>query len=80
MADPSMPAAKLLPSDDAVLLCGDDPNRPDFSSLSEGNSGQFAHAAMVGALPVPAQHPDCNNSAQEPPRLAARQQHHAPGQ
>ncbi|MGZ6673862.1 MAG: hypothetical protein ACXVFM_16090 [Solirubrobacteraceae bacterium] len=69
---------QLSPADNAVLRTSDDPNRPEFSSVSEGNSGRLAHAAMVGASAVPAQHPVCINSAQEPPRLSAHQ-HDAPG-
>ena len=43
------------PRDDTVLLGGDEPNRSGFSSASEGNPNWFGHAAMVGALAVPAQ-------------------------
>jgi hypothetical protein len=46
---------KLHPRDDTVLLGGDEPNRSGFSSVSEGNPNWFGHAAMVGALAVPAQ-------------------------
>ena len=66
------------PRDDTVLLGGDELNRSGFSSVSEGNPNWFGHAAMVGALAVPAQRPVCTNSAQESPPLTAHQ-HDAPG-
>jgi hypothetical protein len=44
---------QLRPTDDAVLLARDRPNCFGFSSVSDGNSKQFAHNAIVGAHAVP---------------------------
>jgi hypothetical protein len=52
-ADPGR--QQLRPTDDAALLACDRPNCFEFSSVSDGNSKQFAHTAIVGAHPVPAQ-------------------------
>jgi len=52
-ADPGR--QQLRPTDDAVLLACDRPNCFEFSSVSDGNSKQFAHNAIVGAQPAPAQ-------------------------
>jgi hypothetical protein len=46
---------QLRPSHDPVLLPRDRANCFGFSSVSDGNSKQFAHNAIVGADPAPAQ-------------------------
>jgi hypothetical protein len=70
---------ELRSGHDPRLLARDRANCRKLPPDSGGNLRQFGHAAMVGALAVPAQRPVCDNSAQEPPRLAARQHDDAPG-
>jgi hypothetical protein len=45
---------QLRPTDDTVLLTRDRPNCFEFASVSDGNSKQFAHTAIVGARAAPA--------------------------
>ena len=73
-------ALQLSPGHDPGLVPRDRVNHLGLCAVSGHKRKWLGHVAMVDALAAPAQHRLCNNSAQEPPRLTARQEHDAPGQ